>query len=258
MKDFQERASEAFDLRAVLEHARGLFCYHAQQRLSSIRYFFIAWGVIAVGYSGVIAAPPDTFQSDPAQKDIILSIISFSAVVITTCFWALDQRNAQLTHINERAITELEWKISEIYDLPNFPMAYFSKTESALLQYRNVIHFIFGSTLIISFLAFIDSANFIFSLFVTVVLIFLLFIGCKNSIQIRHGHFQPKIICQNDDKHPCKICSLEYKVPEYISTFKGFFHILLSSPSDGSKKELKYSWLDYCNNEKNASRSLKE
>lgn len=181
-KAFAERADEHFDLRAVLEHARGLFCYHAQQRLSSIRYFFIAWGIIAVAYSQVFAAR----ASGATNVDIILSLLSLAGILLTSSFWALDQRNAQLTHINERALKEIEEQLSKEYGLQFYDMALRAGIEKAIFQYKFIVHILFFSIFTLSFIAFANSSNIIVIIIMAILSIMFLYAICYNNVCTRH------------------------------------------------------------------------
>src|SRR6516164_2357539 len=104
------------DLKAILDHVRGQFQYHATQRLNTIRYFFVAYAVFVAAYVNIATR---NLINSPYYLQFILSL---SAAVITIGFWILDIRNAQLVHINEEGLKEIEKLVSEKFDYQMFTM----------------------------------------------------------------------------------------------------------------------------------------
>ncbi|MEO1039629.1 MAG: hypothetical protein AAFX09_08790 [Pseudomonadota bacterium] len=102
------------ELFKALEHARGLFIYHAGQRLQGIRFYFIA--LAALG--GVFAASQSTTPNTPQLfAGLIIAILAF---VLTIIFLLLDRRNEELVHNNENSITEIETTITNRLGFKSF------------------------------------------------------------------------------------------------------------------------------------------
>jgi hypothetical protein len=129
-----EFPSEPNLVRALLDHARGQFQYHAKQRLDSIRYYFIAYGVFAAAY----------FNSIGAKKPIYTVAVAVTAAFITVSFWILDFRNAQIVEINELAVAELEGQITNKYHFRHFNGVNNSEKPKQWRRYKKVMPIVFS------------------------------------------------------------------------------------------------------------------
>lgn len=117
------------NVKDALEHARNLFIYSAGQRLTSIRYFFAAYAIMAVAYVnvatsdfkavpqdecvesvvakglGIAEVLADVFVKDP---HLVLFALSFLGAFVTLIFFGLDIRNANLVWIEEQPMNQAE------------------------------------------------------------------------------------------------------------------------------------------------------
>jgi hypothetical protein len=101
------------EFKILLDHVRGHFQYHAGQRLTAIRYFFVAYAVFIAGYLG-------TFSTSANPPGYARLVISGMALVVTLAFWILDRRNAEMVEIDERAAFEIENLVAVEFLLDNF------------------------------------------------------------------------------------------------------------------------------------------
>ncbi len=152
----------AFSSGDMLSHARSLFEYHAGQRWNSIRYFIVAYSLLANAYFLLQKNGLET--SIDFWEAIILCIVS---LIVTLCFWGLDRRNAELVEIDEFALKELENRAAVAHssnnnsagNFANKIVASFRITENAgrgifflhkVIQYKIILRILFFSLSIIS------------------------------------------------------------------------------------------------------------
>jgi hypothetical protein len=102
-------------LQIALEHARAMFVYHAGQRHNHINFFLTALG-LAIG--GTAAAFGKLSNDKPGVTCLLLSLGGATVIVLSWCFWKLDERNAFLVECDERALRKAE---AELAQLPNYP-----------------------------------------------------------------------------------------------------------------------------------------
>ncbi|PIW28798.1 MAG: hypothetical protein COW30_06655 [Rhodospirillales bacterium CG15_BIG_FIL_POST_REV_8_21_14_020_66_15] len=137
-------------LADALEHARSLFVYSAGQRLTTIRYFFVAYSILAVAYTRIIT------ETRFDEQQIYLSATCALATFITLVFFGLDIRNANMVHVEEHAMSEIENIIVEATILTDkFKITYnWSKTNRCalreILQYKIIMPINFAVFFIIS------------------------------------------------------------------------------------------------------------
>lgn len=123
------------ELKPALEHARALFIYHAQQRFTSINYFFVAYALSATAYVGLL---------EKAVSPYFRLILGLYAAVVTAVFFGLDRRNAQLVRIDEQAMEELEGRVKNQLTLSkDFQMAHRWHEEATKLQFQNILPVMF-------------------------------------------------------------------------------------------------------------------
>lgn len=85
-------------LEVLARHYGEGFVYHATQRLSTIRYFLVAFGALAVGYA----------QFYSKTEKVGAAILALLALVLCVLFRQLDCRNEQLVHLAEEPLKELQ------------------------------------------------------------------------------------------------------------------------------------------------------
>jgi hypothetical protein len=84
-------------LEIAQDYAWNWFSYHAAQRMTVFRFFFLVMGVITVGYY-------QTFDDKP----YIAMVLSVLAIFFCAAFYRLDQRTTELIKIGEALLKETE------------------------------------------------------------------------------------------------------------------------------------------------------
>ncbi len=102
------------DVMAALEHCRELFVYHANQRLQSIRFYFVAFGIFIAGYAAAFAGGTGVASS------LLSAVLALGALTITESFRRLDLRNAELVDCDEAPLKILEKIVADRMKLPDF------------------------------------------------------------------------------------------------------------------------------------------
>jgi hypothetical protein len=136
-------------LKIGLEHGRDLFLYHAGQRTTSLRFFFIALAVFVAAWGGVLTTNSPITNTYRAVCGLILSA---AAAIITVCFWRLDTRNKQLVESSEALIKEIERELAASLEIPQFEcIDYTDHTRPEwLCRYRSILRVIFSVFLLLS------------------------------------------------------------------------------------------------------------
>src|SRR5437868_3699051 len=125
------------DLKAILEHVRGQFQYHAGQRLNTIRYYFVAYAIFVAAYVG-------TFSGSAQAPAYVRCILAMTAFLVTLAFWGLEIRNAQLVKVDERAVNEIEQLVATQYAFEHFRMTESrEQPDQRFLKYRFIIRCLF-------------------------------------------------------------------------------------------------------------------
>ncbi|MBC8725009.1 hypothetical protein F6X37_26550 [Paraburkholderia sp. 31.1] len=135
------------DLKALLEHTRSQFQYHAKQRLDSIRYFFAAFGLV-----GALVAKMH-IESDANSVAVVL--VTFTALLFTVSFWVLDFRNAQMVETDEDALKQIEEKVKDAFQLDKFDATKQNEKPHQWRRYKIVTRILFGYLSIVLFVCFI-------------------------------------------------------------------------------------------------------
>jgi hypothetical protein len=148
-KNTSLRLPKDADLRALLDHARSQFQYHAKQRLDSIRYYFIAYGIFTAAY----------FNSTVVKRPAYTFLVAVTAAFITVAFWALDFRNAQMVEIDERSVIELEGAATKEYGLTHYEAMKECEKPDQWRRYKYVMRVVFTYLLAVSLLAAIWSPH---------------------------------------------------------------------------------------------------
>lgn len=146
------RFPESVDLKALLEHSRTQFQYHAKQRIDSIRYFFIAYGLFANAYLGVISRVPGDQNSNSISVYLAMAL-GFTAVLISLGFWGLDYRNAQIIHHAEAATRELESSVASHYGISKFRMIERWEYPEQFRRYSNIMNILYAYMTVLSVIA---------------------------------------------------------------------------------------------------------
>jgi hypothetical protein len=95
-------AADNEKLNLISEYAWNWFSYHAAQRLTVFRFFFLTFGVVAVGYYQTITTQP--------SLALALSVLGF---LLSILFWRLDLRTRELIKIGEELLLVVEKKVSK-------------------------------------------------------------------------------------------------------------------------------------------------
>ena len=150
------------ELKLALQHGRELFIYHAGQRMASIRFYLVALGVVVAGYVGLFSKGSGGVTRYEPLSGIILGLIG---LVITLCFWALDERNAQLVVIDETLLDAVERKLATRSNIIQYHIIRASNERAIWpqwLTYKAVMPLLF------SFFASLSLATIIFSMWIMV------------------------------------------------------------------------------------------
>lgn len=142
--------NEMETLSVALQHARDLFIYHANQRLQSIRFFFIAFGVFAAGFTTLLSGVE-------IYSSVFGAVFALAAYRIADTFRRLDQRNAELVHHDEEALLNLEGKMAELVGCSSMKITQRGKkAEIYSNQYGVVMPKFFRFVIILSLAAFLS------------------------------------------------------------------------------------------------------
>ncbi len=140
-------------LKIVLDHTRAMFIYHADQRIKSLNFYFVAIPVFAsaLGYALI------TGNLTCAMRGFFGLTLGIAGAVLSYCCWLLDKRNEQLIEPNKALLICLETDISPIHGIrpqsptdqadcenPNYPR---------YARYGKVVPVIFGVYIVLSLLA---------------------------------------------------------------------------------------------------------
>jgi phosphoglycolate phosphatase len=123
----------------ALEHARTMFVYHAGQRHNSINFYFLALAIVMAGYGGLLTVDSAEFAPLVSRVGIALGL---TGVVVTSCFWALDNRNAALVECDESLLRVAERNYARALTAPEFEVIRASDGKNRL-TYGKVMPFLF-------------------------------------------------------------------------------------------------------------------
>jgi predicted ester cyclase len=100
------------NLKVILEHARSLFTYHAEQRHGSLNFYFAVLGAFVAGYVSLFTS--EKFWATPGlTAPIIGMIVGVAAFVLTVLFGKLDRRNADLVWRDEQLLKHAERELQK-------------------------------------------------------------------------------------------------------------------------------------------------
>lgn len=134
---------------AALEHARSLFIYHAGQRLTTIRYFFVAYAIFIAAYANAYFGAASRAAAGGPDLHWPLSVIGALAAFVVLVFWALDVRNSEIVGIDERALTEVEGRLSDELQLSQINITRACDCpKRAFFQYRNIVPLMYAAFLL--------------------------------------------------------------------------------------------------------------
>ena len=141
------KPSKPEEFKLLLDHARGQFQYHAGQRLNTFRYFFVAYAIFVAAYVGTMTGKTVV----PVYVPLILGIMAF---LVTLGFWALDARNAEMVHIDEAALKEIEGLVATEYERKQFEMTEaWDKPRYPLIQYKWIVKLLYSVIALVTLLA---------------------------------------------------------------------------------------------------------
>lgn len=120
-------------IKLALEHSRGLFIYHADQRIKSLNFYFIAISIFLTGFGLILR----TKLSDNSMA-FVGFFLSLFGVLLTMQFHSLDKRNQQLVKYAEDLLKVVEEKMAK---LPNARFSEWEVTKRADDVEDSVEHF---------------------------------------------------------------------------------------------------------------------
>lgn len=91
-------------LGAIHDYGWNWFSYHAQQRMTVFRFYFLLVGVLTVGY----------YQSLNGKLPALGFGFAVLGMVFSFLFWRLDQRTRELVRIGEDLLLETEKEFTKI------------------------------------------------------------------------------------------------------------------------------------------------
>lgn len=140
---------------AARDQAWNWFKYHADQRMTLIKFYITVIGFIGVGY----------FVSLTSNYTFLAAIVAFAGVAVSVCFWALDYRTSTLIKLGEDVLLKEQEKIRSNLGYPEIEIAKLSENNKLKLlgSYKRVFRLLFVVMIIISvigiILPFIDSCE---------------------------------------------------------------------------------------------------
>lgn len=106
-------SNELTKLKLALEHSRGLFIYHAGQRIQSLNFYFVAITVFLTGF-GFLA----TSKLEPGNRALIGLVLAIAGFCLSHFIQALDKRNEQLVHCDEFLLKCVEERLATTSEPP--------------------------------------------------------------------------------------------------------------------------------------------
>lgn len=103
-----ENSTDGF-LQAAFDHSWNWFEYHANQRMTMIRFYLIVEGAVAAGVGYVWS-----------RHEFLFSILlSFFGIIASVCFSRLDLRVAHLVKFGEAALKEQQEQLAVALNRPD-------------------------------------------------------------------------------------------------------------------------------------------
>jgi hypothetical protein len=126
-------------LKLALDHSRALFIYHANQRITSLNYYFVAIAIFISGFGFVSAS-----SLKPVDRAMVGLVLSISGVFLTRCFMRLDLRNIQLVDCNEKLLKYAEEQMANLTGCEDWRItAHSDIAESRQHRYGTIVPHIF-------------------------------------------------------------------------------------------------------------------
>jgi hypothetical protein len=127
-------------LKLALEHSRGMFIYHAGQRIASLNYYFVAIAVVLSGFGYLV-----TSRMSIDERALFGLCLSVAGVVLTLCFKYLDKRNEQLVHCDEKLVMWAEQKLADLTDFEDAAITAASgRVSPKWIRYSHILPIIYG------------------------------------------------------------------------------------------------------------------
>ncbi len=142
----------------ALEHAWKWFEYHANQRMTMIRFYLIAAGGIAAGIGVLLTT---------AHENLLAGLLSILGAVTSMAFKRLDKRVSDLVKIGEDALSPHQAKMGAVLGFKSFEICqlagekpknarFYTYGENFRLLF-NTLFFGFTIVAVISFLRFAET-----------------------------------------------------------------------------------------------------
>lgn len=130
----------------ALQHGWDWFKYHADQRLTLLRYYLILFGAVATAYYSTITDIP--FASMGAAIFGIIASISF---------YCLDERNAKLIKLGEGVLDKEQEALQEVlsYDEVRIVKLAEENKSKYLGSFRKILRFLFFAGILLFSVAFV-------------------------------------------------------------------------------------------------------
>src|SRR5579862_1938145 len=116
------------ELKLALEHSRDMFKYHADQRHTSLNYYFVALAAFVTAFVALLngdsvwkASSFVRIGTRPVIAGKLLgSALGGVAIAMTLLFLLLDNRNRELVEADKRLLARAELGLAEHYLIPEF------------------------------------------------------------------------------------------------------------------------------------------
>ena len=130
--------------KLALEHGWNWFKYHAEQRITMVRFYLVIVAASATGFFGAIGPYPEAAAG--------ASLFGFFCSLL---FWRLDSRVSYLIKVGEAAISEQETYLASVCDLEKIDIIQRAdkKTGHFLESYSQNLRVLFAITALLYFLA---------------------------------------------------------------------------------------------------------
>jgi hypothetical protein len=115
---WRETSARRNELQLALEHGRQIFQYHANQRHTAMNYYFLILAALVTGFA-TLYSHDELWQ--PGRDGPTIGLwLGVAAILITLCFFFLEQRNRQLVDGDEKLLKRAERELAGLSGLAEF------------------------------------------------------------------------------------------------------------------------------------------
>ncbi len=124
------------------DQAWSWFKYHADQRMTLMKFYITVVGFISVGY----------FVSLTSDYRWLAAIVALAGIAVSAGFWALDYRTATLIKLGGKVLLKEQEKICTVLGYPEIKIVKLSENDKLkfLGSYKKVLRFLFIFMILVS------------------------------------------------------------------------------------------------------------